>query len=111
MKTNHGGLLAREESVREFYLRGSITKFDCVIERSPAKFILLLEILTKEGENLVRVGQGPVSLIEFERAAELKPDWSPPYARISDYYKSVGDKERPVRRSTRDCRIRRMHRR
>jgi hypothetical protein len=91
MKTNRGVLLARSGPVREFYLRDSLQEFDYVIERSPPNFILLPEILTKKGENLVRLGRGPVALMEFERAIELKSDYWPPYAHMSDYYKGMKD--------------------
>jgi hypothetical protein len=94
MKTNRAVLLARDKGVREFYLRNSLPEFDYVIERSPPTFILLPEILTKKGENLVRLGRGPIAIVEFQRAAELKPDYWPPYAQMSDYYKSIGDKSK-----------------
>jgi hypothetical protein len=31
-------------------------------------------------------------LVELERAAELKPDYWPPYAYMSDYYRETGDR-------------------
>jgi tetratricopeptide (TPR) repeat protein len=45
----------------------------------------------KKGENLIRLGRGPSGIKELLRAAELKPDYWPPYAAISDYYKKNGD--------------------
>ena len=69
----------------------SIGEFDYVITRAPEDFILLPEILTKKGENLVRLGKGPVGVTQFERAMELKPDYWPPYAYMSDYFKDAGD--------------------
>ena len=91
MKTNRAVLLARDADVRRFYLQSAVQEFDYVIERTPAEFLLLPEILTKKGENLVRLGKGPIAIVEFERAAELKPDYWPPYAYSSDYYASVGE--------------------
>ena len=98
MKTNRGVVLARDRSVKDFYLRNSLEEFDYVIVRSPPTFILLPEILSKRGENLVRLGKGPVALLDFERAIELKPDYWPPYAHMSDYYK--GTKEMAKARET-----------
>jgi hypothetical protein len=91
MKTNRGLFLAREPWLRQSYLGYSIEEFDYVIERAPDDFLLLPEILTKKGENLVRLKKGPVAMMSFERAAELKPDYWPPYAHMSDFYKSTGD--------------------
>jgi len=94
MKTNRGVLLSRDRQVRLAYLTDSIREFDYVIQRAPETFVLLPEILTKKGENLIRLGKAPVGIMELERAAELKPDYWPPYAQISDYYKSVGDRQK-----------------
>ena len=49
------------------------------------------EILTKKGANLIRLGQGPVAIDVLGRAIELRPDYWPPYAELSDYYKGIGD--------------------
>ena len=91
MKTNRAVLLARSRDIRDFYLRDSIGEFEYVIQRAPSDFVLLPEIITKQSENLARLGKGPVAVLGFERAAELKPDYWPPYAHISDYYKEAGD--------------------
>ena len=91
MKTNRGVLLARDEQSRRSYLTNSIVEFDYVIERAPPDYILLPEILMKKGENLIRLGQvGSVNL-QLLRAIELKPDYWPPYAALSDNYKNNGD--------------------
>ena len=91
MKTHRGLILARGEQTRRFYLADSISEFDYVIQHAPEDFVLLPEILTKKGENLIRLGRGPTGILELERAASLKPDYWPPYAYISDYYKAAGD--------------------
>lgn len=91
MKVNRGTLLARDAYVKRFYLQDSIHEFDYVLERAPQNFILLPEILTKKGEVLIKLGQGPQAIVPLERAAELKPDYWPAYAYMSDYYKEIGD--------------------
>ena len=52
---------------------------------------MLPEIHTKKGENLMRLGRTALAIAELERAIQLKPDYWPPYAYISDYYKKKGD--------------------
>lgn len=92
MKTNRAVLLTSDRVTRQFYLSASIQEFDYVIEHAPADFVLLPEILAKKGENLIRLGRGSAAITELLRATELKPDYWPPYAHISDYYKELGDK-------------------
>jgi len=91
MKTNRALLLATDQQTRVFYLRDSIGEFDYVIGSVSDDFLLLPEVLAKKGENLIRLGRGAEALGVLERAATLKPDYWPPYAYLSDYYKDVGD--------------------
>lgn len=91
MKTNRALFLARGQQARHFYLSDSLTEFDYVITRVPDDFILLPEILARKGENLILLGKGQVGVFELERAIELKPDYWPPYAYISDFHKRAGD--------------------
>lgn len=91
MRTNRALLIARTKRMRTFYLETSIGEFDYVLQNATADFILLPEILSKKGENLIRLGKGPVGVRELERAIELKADYWPPYAALSDYYKDTGD--------------------
>ena len=91
MKSNRALFLARDNRTKTFYLRDSIDEFDYVILRAPRDFILLPEMLTKKGENLLRLGNGPVGAAALEMAIELKADYFPAYAALSDYHKEKGD--------------------
>jgi tetratricopeptide (TPR) repeat protein len=91
MKTNRALFLTRTRQYRMFYLQDAISEFDYVIERATPGFVMLPEIFTKKGENLIRLGRGPHGILELQRAIERKPDYWPPYAAISDYYKETGD--------------------
>jgi len=91
MKTNRASVLARSEQARTFYLSDSIHEFDYIIARVPKDFVLLPEMLTKKGENLIRLGQGPSGMLELEHAAQVKPDYWPAYAFMSDFYKDLGE--------------------
>jgi tetratricopeptide (TPR) repeat protein len=91
MKTNRGVFLARSEQFRQFYLTDAIADFDYVLDRAPPGFVLLPEILMKKGENLIRLGQDGNGNLQLQRAIALKPDYWPPYAVMSDYYKKKGD--------------------
>jgi len=91
MKTNRATILARSQEDRQHYLTDSIREFDYVIERAPADFVLLPEILTRRGETLVKLGRKTQGIADLQRAIELKPDYWPPYASLSDDYRAVGE--------------------
>ena len=90
MKSNRANLLARDHRVRQFFLNDALAEYDYVIERAPADFVLLPEILAKKADNLFQLNRAPVAIFQLERAIELKPDYWPPYAKLADYYKGVG---------------------
>lgn len=91
METNRATFLSQTREERLFYLRHAIVEYDYVIQRVPQDFKLLPELLTKKGENLVRLGQARLGVDEFQRAIDLRPDYWPPYVQLSDYYKDTGD--------------------
>jgi hypothetical protein len=72
---------------RKYNLDESIREFDYVIDRAPADFVLLPEILTKKGENLLHLDNAADGAAALIRAIELKADYWPPYAVLSDYFK------------------------
>jgi len=94
MKTNRALLLAPSQQVRSFYLKSAIGEFDYVIQRATPDFVLLPEILTKKGEDLFRLKEDGLAVMELNRAISLKPDYWPPYAALSDHYKEVGNPEK-----------------
>jgi tetratricopeptide (TPR) repeat protein len=89
--TNRANFEAKNNQERLYNLGRSIREFDYVIERAPRDFPLLPEILTRKGENLIKLRRAPEGVRALEQAIELKPDYWPPYAHISDYYKSLGE--------------------
>jgi tetratricopeptide (TPR) repeat protein len=91
MKTNRATLHAQNKDQREFYLTDAITEYDFVLQRVPNDFIVLPEILTKKGENLVRLGREPLALVQFNRAVEVKPDYWTAYGDLSDLYRQQGN--------------------
>ena len=90
MKSNRALYLARDKQTRDFYLGQAVQEFDYVLQRAPANFALRPEILTKKGEHLLKLGNAPAAVAALEEAAELKPDYWPPYAALSDHFKSAG---------------------
>ena len=91
--THHALFKARTKQERDGYLEGSIKEFDYVLRLATPDFVLLPEILTKRGENLVRLGKAPQAIPNLMRAIDIKPDYWPPYAALSDLYKEAGDIE------------------
>lgn len=91
MKTNRAMLLARTPEDRRSNLHYSIEEFDYVINQAPADFVLLPEILTKRGENLIRLQRAGAGLVDLQQAIRIKADYWPAYAVISDYHKGLGE--------------------
>jgi tetratricopeptide (TPR) repeat protein len=79
----------RQERDRE--LRQSVTELDYVLRNVAPDFALLPEILTRRGENQLRLENWPQGLNDLHRAIELKPDHWPPYAALTDYYRALGE--------------------
>ena len=89
--TNRAVYTAKNTKERQQVLNSSIGEFSYVIRNSPPGFVLLPEFLTKRGENLVKISRGPEGDADLNRAIAIKGDYWPPYAALSDYYKSMGE--------------------
>jgi tetratricopeptide (TPR) repeat protein len=89
--TNRALYFSSTKQDRNFQLSQSVREFDYVLARVTPNFALLPEILTRRGENLLRLGNGPQGVLDLNRAIELKPEHWPAYAALSDYYKALGD--------------------
>lgn len=94
MDTNRALFIARTSQYKKFYLEASIVEFDYVLFRAAPDFVLMPEILTKKGENLLRLGRAQAGITQLEQAITVKRDYWPPYAVLSDYYKSAGQIDR-----------------
>jgi hypothetical protein len=88
--TNRALFESRTKVDRDRELRLSIPEFDYIIARVDSTFPLLPEILTKKGENLFRLEKDPAAIATLIRAIEVKGDYWPPYAALSDHYKEMG---------------------
>lgn len=91
MKTNRAMLYGVTREQRRFYLADAVDEYDYVLQRAPKDFVLTPEILVKKGVNLVRLDRGPVALLQFEKAIEVKPDYWTAYGELSDFYKQQGN--------------------
>lgn len=83
--------MVKSNSDRLGMLNRSINEFDYVIRAAKdEKFVLLPDVHTKKGKALLGLGKGDLAEAEFRRAIELKSDYWPPYAYLSDYLMSKG---------------------
>jgi tetratricopeptide (TPR) repeat protein len=87
MRTNRALILSHGN--RSFNLEDSLREYDYVITRAPTEFVLLPEMLTRKGENLILLDRPAEAAIALLRAIELKPDYWPPYTVMSDYFKKI----------------------
>ena len=96
MKANRGLFLARTQQAKTYYLNDAIAEFNYVIDRAPDDFILLPEMLARQGQAQLHLGQAFAANESIERAISIKPDYWLPYAVVSDFYKGNGDTERAL---------------
>jgi tetratricopeptide (TPR) repeat protein len=89
--TNVAMLEARTREKRLELLAYSIGEFDYVLRSTSNRFKLRPELLTKRGENLIRMGKFPEAIPSLYTAIDLRPDYWPPYVAISDYYRDNGE--------------------
>ena len=92
--THHAQLKVKTKQERDWFLEQSIQEFDFVLRHGAQDFVMRPEILTKRGENLLRLGRAPEAISNFMRAIDIKPDYWPPYAALGDHYKEAGDTEK-----------------
>ena len=82
---------SKSKEDRNHALRLSIGEFDYVIARVDSTFSLLPEILTKKGQNLFRLEKEAQAITMLLKAIEVRSDYWPPYASLSDHYKEIGN--------------------
>ena len=88
---NYANLQRGSQQERRHNLERSIGEFDYVIRHSKPSDKIMPEIHTKKGESLMALSRAPLAIMEFEHAITLNPDYWPPYAAMSDYYKETGN--------------------
>lgn len=91
LENTNRALYERTKVERDRRLGESLGDLGYVIARVRPDFVLLPEILTKRAENLISLGRATQALPDLLRAIELRPDYWPPYATLSDHYKQLGD--------------------
>jgi tetratricopeptide (TPR) repeat protein len=88
---NYAKFWVTSKQDRTFRLEQSIGEFNFVIISSQPGERMLPDLHTKTGESLIALGKAGLAVVQFERAIELKPDYWPPYAAMSDHYKATGN--------------------
>jgi tetratricopeptide (TPR) repeat protein len=89
--TNIALYVARDKRQRDSNLNFSIREINYALRNVQPEFAMLPEMLAKKAENLMLLGKAPEAIREYGRAIERKPDYWPPYAALSDYYKDRRD--------------------
>lgn len=90
--TNTALFFSKNRQERTDALGYSLQEFDFILNQTDTShFKLLPEVLTKKGENLIRLRRFPEALPVLQKAIQVKPDYWPPYAVLSDYFRDVGD--------------------
>jgi tetratricopeptide (TPR) repeat protein len=85
--------LQDQPTLRATMIRNAIEDFDYVLDRSDSSFVLRPEILVRKGLALLLSKQDIAALACFREAIHLKPDFTPAYVAISNYFLRAGDVE------------------
>lgn len=91
MHLNRARILARDTQTRNYHFSRAIGEIDYVLRNARHDFFMRPEMLTRRGEALVGLKQGPRAVADFEAAIAAKPDYWPAYAQLSDFHRSLGD--------------------
>ncbi|MCC7486346.1 MAG: tetratricopeptide repeat protein [Burkholderiales bacterium] len=92
---NNATFASKLTTARRKALYGAaIREVNYVIRNSSPRFVLAPEILTKRGEWHARLDANASAIPDFAKAIELKPDYWPAYAGMSDMYQRAGDTAR-----------------
>ena len=87
------GQRATNEQLRHRYFDNAVRNMEYVQDAADPAFVLMPEISVKKGFALRLMGQDAAASREFLLAIRLRPDYSPAYAALSDYYKDLGELE------------------
>jgi tetratricopeptide (TPR) repeat protein len=94
MTVNRARMTARSKKERLSILNTSLGDFDYVLRYTSPEFVLLPEILFKRAEVMLELGRFPEANANLLRAIEVKPDYWPPYAALSDHYRNLGETQK-----------------
>lgn len=82
----------------KFWLRNAIGDIDYVLRNNhDPKFFCLPEIYVSKARILFKLDQPEDAVPWLKKAIALRPNYSPAYARLSDYYVEKGDKAEAVK--------------
>ena len=92
--TNRALYFSKNANERYGHLTQSIPEIQYVIGNAKDDYPLMPEFLYRKGDNLLRLNRHQEGVDALTRAMELKPDYWPPYAAMSDHYKRLGDNKK-----------------
>ena len=82
---------------RRVKLTYSLVDYKYVLDRAPPDFILLPEIYTSRARVFFTLKRDGEAVADLFKAIQLKADYSPAYARLSEYYQRIDDKSNAIK--------------
>ncbi len=77
-------------------LNGALGDMKYILTNASPDFILLPDIYNSQARMLFELRRDSEAVLSLEKAIELKPGYVPAVARLSDYFVSIGDKEKAI---------------
>lgn len=97
LNAENKALRIRDDYLRRSKLTYALEDYKYFLDRAPPTFSLLPEIYTSRARVLFTLKRDVEAVRDLVKVIELKPDYGPAYARLSDYYQRVGDKSNAIK--------------
>ena len=97
LNTENNAFRISDDYLRKSKLTNSLADFKYFLDRAPPTFPLLPEVYTSRARILFKLKRNVEALMDLNKAIELKADYVPAYARLSDYYQGIGDKSNAIK--------------
>ena len=82
---------------RRYLIDRAIGQFNYMLDMGAPDWILWPECYLKLGNARMLQGRGGEAAAEYLKAIKIKPDYTPPYIPLSDYYLKIGSPEEAKR--------------
>jgi hypothetical protein len=96
LNTENNALRINDAFLRKSKLGYALDDYKYFIDRAPPSFPLLPEVYISRARVLFTLKRDDAAIADLNTAIRLKPEYSLPYARLSEYYQGIGDKSNAI---------------
>ncbi|MES1981096.1 MAG: hypothetical protein V4443_01350 [Pseudomonadota bacterium] len=97
LNTENNALRINDAYLRNSKLNQALVDYKYFLDRAAPNFSLLPEVHISRAKLLFTLKRNEEAVMDLNTAIRLKPDYSLAYARLGDYYQSIGDKNNAIK--------------